>query len=309
MRSLLANALHAASLWSGDALRRAKAVRSPRILMYHGIHNEDVGPELFSWQLAMLQNEFELVSLDDLLLRIARGTTSGYEMVITFDDGLRNHATIAYSILLQYRVPATFFICPGLVESGRWIWNMESRVRLNLMSVDERRLLASQLGAPAFEIERMIAWAKQLQPEPRRHFETHIQTSTKQFAPSAELIDRYAPMTWEQVAKMDPALITIGSHTVSHPILPTLSEEEIHEEIDHSRRWLERRLGRDVGLFCYPNGDSDRRATEAVRRTFRAAVTTRPAFVSADDDACLLPRIPAGGNRGLFVRRLHRPAA
>jgi len=309
MRRSLAHALHTVSLWSGDGLRRAKAQRAPRILMYHGIGEGEVGAELFGWQLRLLREEFDLVSLPELLARRSSGRLSGEEVVITFDDGVRNHVTAAYPVLREHKAPATFFVCPGLIESGRWIWNTDMRCRLRLLSEAEREEVAREIGSPAGDTESLIAHAKRLDLQSRQRAEQRVCERTRQFSPSAQQVDRFAPASWEQLASLDPALITIGSHTLNHPILPTLTADDLQREIGDSRHVIAQRLQRSVDLFCYPNGDNDVRAQAAVREHYLAAVTTVPGAVGAGDDPCLLPRIPAGETRGLFVRRLHRHAA
>ena len=61
---------------------------------------------------------------------------------------------------------------------------------------------------------------------------------------------------------------------MSHPILTTLSDQEIELELLESRHCLEERLQRPVDFFCYPNGSYDKRAYQVVKKTYRAAVTT-----------------------------------
>ena len=53
----------------------------------------------------------------------------------------------------------------------------------------------------------------------------------------------------------------IGSHTLTHPHLPTLGREQMRAEVFDSKRRLEDRFGVAVKHFCYPYGDND----EAVR--------------------------------------------
>jgi peptidoglycan/xylan/chitin deacetylase (PgdA/CDA1 family) len=309
MRRLLASTFYVASLWSGHGLRRAKAQCGARILMYHGVARRELDAALFDWQLSLLRSEFEIVSLPTLLQRRAAGRLTGQEVAITFDDGVRNHVTTVYPLLQRHRAPATFFVCPGLVESGRWIWNMELRCRLRLLSRHELDALAREVGCRDGDIETIVNHAKGLAPSQRELVEEAVRGRTLQFVPTAEQVDRYAPATWEQLAGLDPALVTIGSHTLNHPILPTLPDEVLQREIRDSRRMLEQRLQRTVDLFCYPNGDNDERAQSAVRQHYAAAVTTVPGAVRDGDDAWLLPRIPAGGSRGLFMRRLYRHTA
>lgn len=306
MRRILAKTLQRCSLHSGHGLRRAKALRAPRILTYHSIGEAEVSAELFDWQLSFLRKNFELVSLRELLRRRAAVAITGDEVVITFDDGVRNHLSTAYPILLAHQAQATFFVCPALIDSGQWSWNTELRCRLHLLTPDERADLRTDTGCPDAEVESLVWQAKRLNLADRQRAEAWVRDRTRQFSPAPEQIDRYAPMSWEQLASLDPALITIGSHTLNHPILPTLSVSNLREEIVTSRHVLERRLERQVEFFCYPNGDNDSRAQALVRANYAAAVTTMPRAVSGHDDLCLLPRIPAGESAGLFLWRLHR---
>ena len=306
MRRVLADTLHWVSLVSGGALRRAKSQRSARILAYHGVSADEVAAEIFSWQLAFLKQNFELISLRELLSRRAGGTIQGDEVAITFDDGIRNHFTVAYPILVTHGAAATFFVCPALIDSGEWIWNHELRCRLNLLKPAECVALMTEIGATSSEVESLVTRAKWLNQEERQHVEAWVRERPRGFAPSTQQLDRYSPMTWKQIAALDLGLITIGSHTLHHPILSRLSTDDLHIEIGESRRILEQRIGREVDLFCYPNGDFDERVQRIVREYYAAAVTSQIRVVGPGDDDCLLPRIPSGETRGLFVRRLHR---
>ncbi len=309
MRRMLAGAWHRASFFSGHALRSAKAQRVARILTYHGIGDDEISAELFDWQLSFLKNEFELLPLHEVVRRQQAGAVTGCEVAITFDDGVRNHFTHAYPILRQHRAPATFFVCPGLIESGRWIWSLDFRARLGMLSQEERHSLRLEIGAGDDELETLVERAKRLDFVGRSRAEAWVRERTREFSPSAQQVERCAPMSWTDIASLDPAFVTIGSHTLSHPILSSLSFEEQHTEIAGSRRLLEQRLGRVVDLFCYPNGDFDAQSDAIVRDNYTAALTSEAAALSAEDDLFLLPRIHAGESRGLFVRRLHRHAA
>lgn len=49
----------------------------------------------------------------------------------------------------------------------------------------------------------------------------------------------------------------IGSHTLTHPLLTTLSHEQARAEIFDSKKRLEDRFGIAIRHFCYPYGDHD----------------------------------------------------
>ena len=77
------------------------------------------------------------------------------------------------------------------------------------------------------------------------------------------------------------ALLTIGAHTRTHPLLTSVSRDEAWTEIAGAKEELERELGHPVDAFAYPyggNGLSVRRMVE--RAGFRWAFTTEPRIVT-----------------------------
>jgi peptidoglycan/xylan/chitin deacetylase (PgdA/CDA1 family) len=61
-------------------------------------------------------------------------------------------------------------------------------------------------------------------------------------------------MTAEQLQKLPSDLVAIGSHTMTHPCLPVLSEDDAKRELAGSRKNLEEILRREVRLFSFPHG-------------------------------------------------------
>jgi peptidoglycan/xylan/chitin deacetylase (PgdA/CDA1 family) len=58
-------------------------------------------------------------------------------------------------------------------------------------------------------------------------------------------------------------LVTIGSHTVSHPRLTTLGDAELGRELTESRDFLQQVCGQSVELLAYPFGEADARVAQA----------------------------------------------
>ena len=58
--------------------------------------------------------------------------------------------------------------------------------------------------------------------------------------------------------------VDIGSHTVSHPYLTRLNDNEVMHELLDSKHFLEDLLGKPVRLFAYPHGDYDKRIRDLV---------------------------------------------
>jgi peptidoglycan/xylan/chitin deacetylase (PgdA/CDA1 family) len=303
---------HSISFHAGISAAMARRQACARILMYHGATAESASS--LSSQLRYLARNFKIVSLAAMVARLAQhGGAAPNEIVLTFDDGLRNNLTLVYPILRELQVPATFFVCPELIGAGRWLWNHE--VRCRLQSLEQSALIELQrtLLVPHVSIEGTVDWIKTLQPVQRRRAEDVIRQATPDFCPTPAQHEAYDLMDWNELKALDPALITIGSHTLTHPILTTLTKDEIDHELRQSRRLLEQKLNREIAFFCYPNGSYDKRVYEAAKNNYTAAVTTETGVLGGKIDAQFdlhrLPRIPSAENPALTAWRLHRPEA
>jgi peptidoglycan/xylan/chitin deacetylase (PgdA/CDA1 family) len=102
---------------------------------------------------------------------------------------------------------------------------------------------------------------------------------------------------------MDGNGVEIGSHTVTHPILPNVGDEELGWELSSSRNKLETVLNHPVLLFCYPNGNHDSRTRQAVADAgYACAVTTKPFLNDRTSDPLALSRVPAEMDLDHFVQ-------
>jgi len=84
------------------------------------------------------------------------------------------------------------------------------------------------------------------------------------------------PMSWESLRSTAEAGWEIGSHTVSHPMLTTLRDAELHEELVRSREECGRMIGTTCQSIAFPYGDCDERVIEASRKAGYSAVATIP---------------------------------
>ena len=99
-----------------------------------------------------------------------------------------------------------------------------------------------------------------------------------------------ATMPWDDLRSLAERGVEIGSHTVSHPHLPQLGDDELDRELGDARERIESELGRPCPLLAYPYGEADARVASAARRAGYAA-----AFALMRDaepnNAFLLPRL------------------
>jgi peptidoglycan/xylan/chitin deacetylase (PgdA/CDA1 family) len=85
-----------------------------------------------------------------------------------------------------------------------------------------------------------------------------------------------ATMTWDELRGLAERGVEIGSHTLTHPHLPRLSDAELGRELSESRERVEGELGRSCAFLAYPFGEQDARVRAAAHRAgYRAAFALR----------------------------------
>ncbi|MGH9383019.1 MAG: polysaccharide deacetylase family protein [Vicinamibacterales bacterium] len=96
---------------------------------------------------------------------------------------------------------------------------------------------------------------------------------------------------WSQIREMARAGIRFGAHSMTHPDLRTLSDQDVSREILGSRDALEDRLGEAVSSFAYPFGRFDQRSRAIVQEHFMAGVSDALGFVGPSSDSWTLERL------------------
>jgi peptidoglycan/xylan/chitin deacetylase (PgdA/CDA1 family) len=259
--------------WLGVGQTRAMEEGEDAIFLCHGTPLRSAAS--LEWQLRYLRRVFTLVPFAALAASTsaARAPARRRQAAIIFDDGLRSNVRVAYPMLRALGIPATFFVCPGLIEERRWLWTHEARRRLQFAAPQARHELARELGVSA-EVEEFVEWMKQLDFPRRTRVEAMLRHATAAFVASEADREAFDLAGWDELRQLDPSIVTVGSHSMTHPVLPSMSAGEIEAELAESRRIIEAKLGRPADFFSYPNGDVDERTLAGVRRHYRGAVNS-----------------------------------
>jgi peptidoglycan/xylan/chitin deacetylase (PgdA/CDA1 family) len=110
----------------------------------------------------------------------------------------------------------------------------------------------------------------------------------KAFGPSDRL---EKVMSLEQLRNL-PDLVTIGSHTLSHPLLPSIAVDEAAREIALSRDRLEQQLNRKILLFSFPFGAFNEKLVEICREAgYQRVFSTLPSFAFIRPDEFVTGRV------------------
>ncbi len=237
-----------------------------------------------------LSSWFNVLPLDEAVAGLKAGTLPARALCLTFDDGYADNHHVALPILQRHGLTATFFIATGFLDGGR-MWNdtiIES-IRGSKVPVLDLALLGLGRHALGTIEEKRSAIADLIKQIKYRPVAARV-TLTEQVAQLARVpLPHDLMMSSDEVKALHQAGMQIGAHTVSHPILAGLSDEQARQQIQDSKSFLEQLLGERVGLFAYPNGkpgeDYTPQTVALVRSLgFDAAVSTQAGASGAADD-------------------------
>ena len=254
------------------------------ILIYHQVFAEPdpMRPtqptrETFEWHMRLVRQHYKPMSLAEGVERLQDGTLPGNAVCVTFDDGYINNLTVAEPILRKYGIPATVYIATGFC-TGRNMWN-DQLIQLFADTSRNSLVLSGEevpLNGWAERCRLASAWLDKLKYLPMAERQARVDDYYRENhkTQSAPLM-----MNPDQIRALAKAGVTIGGHTISHPILKTLSEDEQAAEISGCKAELESWLDRPVEHFAYPNGvfgkDLDETTVKLVQDAgFNTAVVT-----------------------------------
>ena len=296
------------------------------ILMYHGITDQNINLwtqvhiENFKVQMEYIKSQYNPISLSELILmRKEKRVITDFPVCVTFDDGFQNNFTTAYPILKEFRIPATIFVTTSFVDkTGKYegyIWT--DYILMLLIESSKKNFSDTLVGIENESLdtldvkiqikEKITSYLKSKSSEEKDRYIAKL----KEKLEVTEVSHSHpvcSSMSWEELKKIsDDPLITIGAHTVNHPILSQIDDTEIEKEIIGSKMILEQKLDKEITLFAYPNGrkqDYNQKAIDTAQNHFDAAVTTIDQLSPYSDDHHQLKRIPVGNDTKLWQFKL-----
>jgi peptidoglycan/xylan/chitin deacetylase (PgdA/CDA1 family) len=265
-RHLAAKALDGSGL--GAVLRRLPAWRGVLILNYHRIGYPNwadldrnlwsATPEAFDAQMAVLQRDCDVIGLADL--EQALGNRRGRSVMITFDDGYLDNYTRAFKILRDHGLTATFFVTTGFLDRRLVPWWDEIAWMVRNSRVDHlpasewsETPISTSLAHWESAIARLLKIYKGLKSSQTERFLNYLAEELQSGRCPVD-VGRDLWMTWDMAREMQAAGMTLGGHSVTHPVLSSLSPDEQDYEVGESRRRLVAELGSSIEAFSYPVG-------------------------------------------------------
>ncbi len=258
--------------------------------------------------LRVLREHYDFISLDDAIdILEGRQAPREYAMVLTFDDGYLNNYSLALPVLESLNIPASFFVCPGMMENGRRFWIDRLDFAIQHLPAGARSVdVAGQtidLNATSREqlADAYQALRRRLKSSFHEDFDERVDALADELESRAGCAlntsqpddDVWAGiMNWSQTEDARQRNTHIGSHTTDHVRLTLVDTEEIKRQLTDSKARIGDRLGSDCVSIAYPNGDHSAAVRQQTREAgYRCGLTCDAGINQIGDDLFALKRI------------------
>ena len=254
-----------------------------KAVMYHYVcsRNEDL-PELkylhiddFKKQLDFFEEHFGFVSLNDFLESFKTGIVPK-GVLLTFDDGLKCHYEHVFPELQKRGLFGIFYVATRPLAERKFLDVHKIHILLarhdsNLVYNELQILLKdnlneglrSQFDAFVYADEKSDVYTIEVKKILNYFIDFQINENIvdrllEVFMPDyLNYLDDYY-LTTDELKKLHEGGMIIGCHTVSHPVMSKLCDDDQLTEISHSFNYLEEILhGLSVKTFCYPFGGDE----------------------------------------------------
>ena len=283
----------------------------PAVVTYHGIFPAGYKPNspsldghlvtaaMFRSHMALLKSKYNLISPQEFLNHLqGKQACPRRSVLLTCDDGLLNVLTEMLPIIREMDLQFLLFLTGASAsESGSMLWYERLYLWLD-QGKGQARVQPPGAAAPLVAVagnsdaqwRPLIRALSRFSTAQRETLLCEMRTQLgisetweSEYSQNEFLRRRFFVVNAGQARELARAGVTIGSHTMSHPMLSQMPEDVAYVEMTESRKRLESVLGMPVRSLAFPFGDSESAGTREAEMARRAGFQC--AFVNAESGA------------------------
>jgi peptidoglycan/xylan/chitin deacetylase (PgdA/CDA1 family) len=284
-----------------------------------------VSLENFRAQLRLLKSDYDVISCADFRKWLTqKGDLPARAVLLTCDDGLLNNLTEMVPALREEGLECLFFVTGASASEQRtMLWHLELYL---ILMLSERKLVS--LGFPGSELRmtlrdsrsRRLIWLRLIEKlsdfsdDKRRVFlddaaaQCGLAPDWRRQYLAEPLRKRFGLLTRCELQQLCNAGMTIGAHSLTHPILKKQALAHAESEMVGSREALAE-VTAPVWAFAYPFGDeasvSEREFLLAEKAGFDCAFVNTEGTLSASSHRYALPRFHVSRDMGVREFEAH----
>ncbi len=237
---------------------------------FKGIQPQLIDNREFLNRLKLIQKFYRFVSLDEAIENTFINSTNKYA-VMTLDDTYVDFIQVVQPLLQEMGIPVLFYITTSALEQDELLWF--DKVYSAIIGTEQKSVKIKGLGEIRFSFKNIKSKRSSAIAICKLLWNTNI---LKRKEVITELVDKIGmgPLSpkYLYLSKKDlfnlakKPDVTIGSHTVTHPNLIQITNEEVEYELSESKAVLESLVGYKIKHLSYPNGFADERIWKIAQR-------------------------------------------
>lgn len=272
----------------------------------------------FEEQLQYLKANYNIITMEQLLeAKYEDADLPERACLLTFDDGYIDHYTVAFPLLMKYKLQGTFFIPARILEETYLLGvnqlhyilangNIDDIVEVLMYSLDKlyekqkieksaQELYDSYAVQGRFDDPKTVFVKQMLQTIIKEEFRNTIVTELfdKFVDVSTEVLFDELYLTKEQLHVMKNAGMHIGVHAYNHQWLGNLSYAEAEADLQKSVALLDEFIVKDRWVMNYPYGSYNDETIQIVEKLGGVVGFSTEVRITdlACDDIFALPRL------------------
>lgn len=324
---------------SGAGCFRSAKRSGLAVVTYHGVLSQRYDPidpgldgslvtaDTFRQQLRLLKSNYNVISPEEMLSWCSNeAELPPRAILLTCDDGLLNNLTEMLPILQEEGLRCLFFVTGASGgEAPTMLWYEDLLLLLLRAPAGKFQLSAGDLEITGILDSRknrhalwwsMVERLSKIDAEGREHFlcKAHAFFGIRRSLEHYESIyphfrRRFGLLMLAELKQLAAAGMSIGAHTLSHPVLSQQPPELAWAEIVESRALLESITGKKVWAFAYPFGDSSSVSAQVIAMVkeagFAAAFVNIGGGLGVDLPLQFIPRVHVNADMGLAEFEAH----
>jgi len=254
---------------------------------------DPMDPELFERIIKYLSRNYLLLTIEDIVLNNMEKNYNRPIASICFDDGYKNNIEYALPILEKYKCPCSFYVVTDCIGYNRLTWTHEfeylfqntkkSGLLLDDSIVPENLMIHKwKKNKTGFaNANKLKSFLKTLRHDKRSTILHQIKKSFN----DVELPKLM--MNWDDLTQLNNAGFTIGSHSMSHLMLGSITEDElIEQELFQSKKVIKEKTGTEPITISYPIGSYNSKVVDISKKAgYKLGLAVEQRFYDTERDS------------------------
>jgi peptidoglycan/xylan/chitin deacetylase (PgdA/CDA1 family) len=236
------------------------------ILTYHRVdylnhrpwldpHLISATPEQFEDQMKLVATKYNPITAEDLIEAVhGKYSLPKNAVLVTVDDGYRDFKEMIFPICNRHGIKPMLFMPTAYIGTGTFWWDKVYQI----VHLSGQTKIETPIGQfplfterEDFKVQDQLIQALKKMPH---HQAMEWIESTHAAIVEFRTEHQDNTLTWEELAELDRAGITISCHTHTHPIMTQISVEEARQQVRLSQELIRQKLGHALPIFAFPDG-------------------------------------------------------